>query len=99
MIKYYIFLGISIFIFSLLFTFIFIIINKPKLFIRGRNESNIIYFTPTNSKIECFCLDTKQEQGVKLSCNHTFHKDCIEKWININPICPICRKELLNIAP
>jgi hypothetical protein len=48
----------------------------------------------------CICLD-EYKVGVykrKLSCGHTFHKKCIDKWFrqNINKNnkikCPICRK-------
>ena len=32
------------------------------------------------------------------SCNHTFHEECITKWMSLNHNCPLCRKNLdLNI--
>ena len=31
----------------------------------------------------------------KLKCNHYFHKKCIDKWLKLNPICPICRKDII----
>ncbi|CAL2028282.1 unnamed protein product [Caenorhabditis brenneri] len=30
----------------------------------------------------------------KLRCNHMFHPGCIEKWLDINKKCPMCRKEI-----
>lgn len=27
-----------------------------------------------------------------LDCGHKFHKNCIDNWTKINPICPYCRK-------
>jgi hypothetical protein len=29
-----------------------------------------------------------------LSCNHLFHKKCIDRWLNINMICPMCRSKV-----
>ena len=28
-------------------------------------------------------------------CGHFYHKKCIDKWLKINPRCPICRNYLL----
>lgn len=43
------------------------------------NECSICLLSLTNSK------------NKKLQCNHVFHYDCIEKWLNIKNICPLCR--------
>ena len=39
------------------------------------------------------CLDTFKNIK-KLSCNHDFCKDCIDKWTKNT--CPLCRKVIIN---
>ena len=29
-------------------------------------------------------------------CNHLFHSECIDEWLNNNPTCPICRMDVIN---
>ena len=43
----------------------------------------------------------KKKQPVTTSCNHTFHKQCLENWSkneynSSNNLCPICRSELFE---
>ena len=44
----------------------------------------------------CICLD-KFEDGEKIStlkCNHCFHEECIDNWLQKNLTCPLCRLSL-----
>lgn len=42
------------------------------------------------------CLH-KNEKPFSLDCNHSFHEECIQKWLNINNSCPICRKPDISV--
>jgi hypothetical protein len=43
------------------------------------------------------CL-SDYEKGEELrtlpGCVHSFHKECIDKWLQINKVCPVCRHEI-----
>jgi len=40
------------------------------------------------------CCDILEERqiSIQLNCKHSFHLDCISKWIDIKKSCPNCRK-------
>lgn len=46
----------------------------------------------------CVCLDPLgPSSSISLrQCRHTFHRDCIEKWVETSEqkVCPLCRKEI-----
>ena len=42
--------------------------------------------------------DHLQRELTELYCKHTFHKECIKKWLLTNPKCPCCRKNFRDHA-
>lgn len=42
------------------------------------------------------CLD-KINENIYMECGHSFHKECINVWLEKNNNCPICRKILKHI--
>ena len=52
-----------------------------------------------HEKKECIiCLDDIETEWRKLECQHQYHKQCIEDWITIRAICPLCMKNI-NDSP
>ena len=51
----------------------------------------------THSKLkdECVICFTKfsKKMTVTTKCGHMFHKTCLNKWLTIDNVCPICRKD------
>lgn len=44
----------------------------------------------------CICLAkyVDNEDLRELPCKHFFHKECVDKWLTINALCPLCKKEV-----
>ncbi|KAL6975901.1 RING-type E3 ubiquitin transferase [Sarracenia purpurea var. burkii] len=61
----------------------------------GRNDETE---TSGSGGVECaVCLSfLEEEEMARLlpNCNHTFHAECIDKWLSSQPTCPICRAEV-----
>lgn len=42
------------------------------------------------------CLSDISENKIILNCEHEFHFNCLNEWINRNNSCPLCRKTTVN---
>ena len=61
------------------------------------NIINIINMTD-ESAVECaICLDNSTMNMTTTICGHTYHKECIDRWVKTNASCPTCRKSLKQI--
>lgn len=50
--------------------------------------------TPINRCVICQVDYEEGEMLVALPCDHSYHLDCISKWLQIKKICPICSTEV-----
>lgn len=77
-----------------------LIINSPEI-----NANNSNKCDKHNSKddninvIKCsICIENILDKDKHITkCEHTFHKECIDKWLESNNKCPYCRTELTDI--
>ena len=71
-----------------------IVRNRPKyVAIRYKNMSNKKEHT---SCPICFDDYTDNCFVSETECKHNFHEECLEKWMERNNTCPICRKDLIS---
>ena len=50
-----------------------------------------IDISPNNDDICSICLEKlNQNRVIKLRCNHLYHEKCIQQWLSIKKICPLC---------
>ncbi|GAV74844.1 zf-RING_2 domain-containing protein [Cephalotus follicularis] len=44
----------------------------------------------------CICLAkySNNDELRELPCSHFFHKECVDKWLKISALCPLCKSEV-----
>ncbi|KAF9913203.1 hypothetical protein BX616_010167 [Lobosporangium transversale] len=46
----------------------------------------------------CLCDYENEEVLRKMNCNHYFHKDCVDEWLRLNRCCPLCKRDIEELA-
>ena len=61
------------------------------------NLQSLIITNEQPDDICTICLEEFKfnEELKKLKCNHIFHKECLEPWLNNKRKCPICRSDVI----
>ncbi len=60
--------------------------------------TDITNISITSENLCCICW-ANMENIYNTKCKHSFHKICIDKWLENNTTCPICRTVIKNIKP
>ena len=68
---------------------------KEKMIYDDLKISSVLSHENFNSNTCPICLETDTEQ--KLKCNHSFHDECIRKWLKNNSSCPCCRTNVFIV--
>ena len=72
--------------------------NVVKTLDSSEKNKLVKYKLENDSNDKCtVCMSTmdKDEEICKLPCEHLFHSECIDGWLQkYNYICPVCRKEV-----
>jgi E3 ubiquitin-protein ligase BIG BROTHER-like protein len=43
------------------------------------------------SCLVCRCCFERGEEIKSLPCFHSYHSDCIDSWLSLNKVCPVCQ--------
>jgi len=66
----------------------------PKIVLKtiSVNNTNVEEYTGTCA----VCLEDRKEgdECCLLPCEHKFHSNCIQQWVEVNATCPLCRSSL-----
>lgn len=69
--------------------------NKCKW--HSHEQENTTEKAKTNTNECSICLDTINDKDLyQTSCNHTFHRSCIQKWVQKHLSCPLCRTDIID---
>ncbi|KAL5975187.1 hypothetical protein ACLOJK_031866 [Asimina triloba] len=63
------------------------------IFAAGTNRERII---SAEDAVCCICLAryADNDELRELPCSHFFHMECVDKWLKINALCPLCKADV-----
>ena len=92
------FLGVSLFACYLCITSSLFYISKTlsKRRYRQARLALIGQIDPFSASSLCaICLESLNNQPIRLRCGHPFHGQCLERWLTRRMVCPVCRAAVL----
>jgi len=61
-----------------------------------RSQCGINYKEPKSCVVCLGWLEAKDEVRELGNCDHAFHRECIDRWVDVGHVtCPLCRAQLL----
>ena len=52
--------------------------------------------TNAAEKVICaICIELLNDEAEVLDCSHKYHHTCVSKWVRQNPVCPVCRADVI----
>ena len=68
--------------------------GKPCTY-RGRHDGYCKFHVPKKLGDCPICYEEITTETSKITrCKHAFHKTCLERWMEENPTCPLCRADI-----
>lgn len=40
----------------------------------------------------CLCTFEPDSPTIELHCNHVYHKECLDEWLGVSTLCPLCKR-------
>lgn len=67
---------------------------------RGRFDGKCKFHAPKDCP-ECpICYEAvPTKNNIKTSCNHVFHRTCLQRWTRDHNSCPLCRANIRPVPP
>ena len=69
--------------------------NLSKFCIDINEHTSTIYTENIKDEVCCICLDNLEENVCKLSCEHMYHLNCIETYVESKLNCCLCKQSII----